>query len=98
MGLEPDIDPDMICDDDDPEDQMMACDEETEVMIPIASFKSNHISKKTMIISAEDMSPTAMGMQGNIFGQREEIPEAENPNPTTQQSLHCVCGNPCMIG
>jgi len=53
------LDPDMYCYDDS-DDVAMVGDEENEVEIPIASFKSNHISKKNMLTPG-DMSPTAMG-------------------------------------
>jgi hypothetical protein len=55
----PELDPEMYCYDDS-DDVAMVGDEENEVEIPIASFKSNHISKKNMLTPG-DMSPTAMG-------------------------------------
>ncbi len=54
-------DDDMMVCDDDPDDVAMVCDEDAGVQIPIASFKSNHISQKANI-SAEDLSPTSLGV------------------------------------
>lgn len=75
---------------DEGEDAAMVCDEDSEIQIPIANFKTNHLKTKHFgppPISAESLSPTALA--GNIMGVRKEI------SAVKASGAHCICGLPC---
>jgi len=78
----------------------MAADEDCDIQVPVANFRSNHISQKVIdkdFSSAfqDKMSPTA-----KIGGTRTLLlePDAVISKDGKSMICHCICGNFRLAG